>query len=148
MKKMFLLAIFGIFSFFGCSSVLNEDCPYLIANKNFEIGNDGSFDFAGVNFTFYNGAKKDVKSFTLSFMLYDSDGNNPFVGSNNVIESFDESVLSETSQDFSLSLDKYLSVVPNEPYKIDFMYVKRIVYTDGTEWSDPFGMYSSREAVE
>lgn len=155
MKKKFLFILFILFSLSSCSSVLNDDCPYLIANKNCEITNSNIDDeneeingFAKLKFAFFNGADKTVKSFTLSFMLYDSDGNNPFIGTNNISETFNLEVNPKESKEISFSLDKYLSIVPSEPYQIDFMYVKKIFYTDGTEWSDPFGMYSSREVME
>jgi hypothetical protein len=81
-------------------------------------------------------------------MLYDSEGNNPFVGSNNVVERVDGNVPSGASTAVLIPMDDYLTIVPDEPYKIDFMYVRKIEYADGSEWTDPFGMYSAREVFE
>lgn len=133
----------------GCSTMCGDSCPYLIADAAFELGaSEKEYEFAGTRFTFHNGSSKDVSSFTVSFMLYDSDGNNPFIGSNNVVEKVDGGVPGGSSKSVVIPMDDYLTVVPDEPYKIDFMYVREIVYSDGSEWSDPFGMYCAREAVE
>ncbi|MCR5125339.1 MAG: hypothetical protein K6B43_09125 [Treponema sp.] len=148
-KKFFSGLLLAAMSISGCSTMNSDNCPYLIANQKFEIGSSSDgYEFAGTRFTFHNGSKKDVKSFTVSFMLYDSDGNNPFIGSNNVVERIDEQVLSGMSKSILLSMDDYLSSVPSEPYQIDYMYVRKIIYSDGSEWTDPFGMYSAREAFE
>jgi hypothetical protein len=133
----------------GCSTVCGEFCPYLIEGAAFELGgNERDYDYACAKFSFHNGSDKDVSSFTVSFMLYDSEGNNPFVGSNNVVERVDGNVPSGASTAVLIPMDDYLTIVPDEPYKIDFMYVRKIEYADGSEWTDPFGMYSAREVFE
>lgn len=148
-KNLAFALLLAVLSATGCSSMSGDNCPYLIADQVVELGSsEGEFNFAGTRFTFYNASDKDVESFTVSFMLYDSDGNNPFIGSNNVVSTVDGKILSGKSSKIVLSLDDSISVVPEEPYKIDFMYVRKIVYADGSEWTDPFGMYASREVTE
>jgi len=140
----FLLMIYS-----SCSSLLNENAPYLIANQKVELGKvENQYDFAGTSFTLYNSSEKDISSFTVSFLLYTSDGNNPFIGSNNIIATINDDIPAGSSKDVILSLDKYISIVPEEPFQIDFMYIRKLSYSDGSSWKDPFGMYSSREIVE
>ena len=147
-KTAFLLAVaLSLFSIISCQTTGNPDVPYIVLEPNVELGDDGvSYSFAGTRFTLYNDSKKDISSFSVSFMLYDSEGNNPFIGSNCITEDFYEVIPAESRGEFVVSLDSYLTQIPNEPYKLDFFYVKRISYADGSSWSDPFGLYAVSEA--
>ena len=44
-------------------------------------------------------------------------------------------------EDFSvcLSLDSYMTFVPQSLLEIDYLYVSRITYADGSIWVDPYG---------
>ena len=88
---------------------------------------------------------KDIESFSISFMIYDSDGNNPFISSNCIVSKCEWKVGAGEIIDFVVDLDHYISVVPAEPYKVDYLYVREIRYADGSSWKDPFGMFCTKE---
>lgn len=150
-KAFFLIGLALIFSaeFSGCATLDSFSCPYVIDNPRVEIGENGNVhQFAGAYFSVYNDSDKYIKEYTVSFLLYDDEGNNPFIGSNCVIGKMAVEENPYETREAVISLDSYLSVVPDEPYKIDFMYLREIKYSDGTTWSDPFGMYAVKEVYE
>ena len=141
-----LFLVISLFVATSCSSMEIIDCPYIVADSRIVIGElEENYDFAGAHFTLYNDSSKDISSFTVSFLVYDSDGQNPFIGSNCIVKKFDVAVPAKTKADFSVSLDSHLSCVPKEKFILDFFYVKKISYADGSSWSDPFGMHSTSE---
>lgn len=144
-----LISVLFAAGFSGCATVDAFSCPYVIDNPRVVLGeNDDIHKFAGAYFSVYNDSDKNISEYTVSFLLYDEEGNNPFIGSNCVVEKIAAEESPHDSREAVISLDSYLSVVPDEPYKIDFMYLREIKYSDGTTWSDPFGMYAVKEVYE
>lgn len=142
-----LFSLFGVFT--SCETTDALSCPYLISNPRVELGEkDGSHKFAGMYFSLFNDSDKTIDNFTLSFMLYDSDGNNPFLGSNCIVSKCDWNMTAGSIVDFIINLDSYIAVVPDEPYIVDYLYVREINYVDGSKWKDPYGMYCVKEAYE
>ncbi|WP_191014119.1 hypothetical protein [Treponema zioleckii] len=150
MKKTFFAGLMlAFFAFSGCSTFAAMECPYVIEKPHVVLGKvSGKHNFAGAYFNVFNDSQKRVDSLTFSFMVYDKDGQNPFVGSNNIVSRCDDFIEASSAKEFCVNLDSYLSVVPDEPYLIDFLYLREIHYSDGSSWSDPFGMYASREVFE
>ena len=143
-----LLPFFAVM-FSGCETMYAFTCPYIISNPRVELGEyEDKHKFAGMHFTFFNESKKDVENFTLSFTLYDSDGNNPFIGSNCIVSKCNWKVKSGATVDFVIDLDPYISLEPSQPYLLDYIYVREIVYSDKSSWKDPYGMYCVREVYE
>lgn len=151
LRNLILCVVFALtaIGFSSCASTDAFSCPYVIENPRVELGKKEDIcEFAGACFTVYNGSEKTISDYTISFMLYDDAGNNPFIGSNCVIEKIALEEKPYEAREVIISLDSYLSVVPDEPYTIDFMYLREIHYSDGTVWSDPFGMYAVKEIYE
>lgn len=124
-------------------------CPYIISDPKVVMGkNENIHEFAGAYFTLFNNNKKMINKFSVSMLLYDSEGNNPFVGSNCIVSTFERNILPTEIQNFVLPLDPYLSVVPKENYQIGFMYLREIHYADGSVWTDPFGMFAIKEIFD
>lgn len=144
-----LFLVISLFVATSCSSMEMIDCPYVVADSRIELGAlEDSYEFAGVHFSLYNDSLKDISSFTVSFLVYDNDGQNPFIGSNCIVKSFNAPVAAHTKSDFSVSLDSNLVRVPKEKYILDFFYIKKISYADGSVWTDPFGMHSTSEVSQ
>jgi len=142
-----VVALFVITAFSSCAALFEDDCPYLIGNPHVELGcNDGVHNYAGAYFSFYNGSSKTVDEFTVSFLLFDGEGNSPFIGSNQVTATIRAELSGGEADDYIVNLDSYLNVIPSEPYEMDYVYVKSIRYSDGTVWKDSFGMHAVREA--
>ncbi len=151
LKKIIFICFIPVLlmSFFSCGTLDCLSCPYVIDNPRVELGTvEGKYNFAGMHFSLCNESSKTIEDFTMSFMLYDSDGNNPFVGSNCVVSKCKWNIAGGALIDFIISLDPYISTAPDEPYQIDYIYIREIHYTDGSSWKDPFGMYCVRESIE
>ena len=147
---IFLWLLMGAFSLFlSCTSTEAFNCPYLISNPRVELGEfEDQHNYAGMHFSLYNKSSQTIKSFTLSCMLYDEDGNNPFVGSNCIVSKCRWDLESGKSIDFVINLDPYISRVPDEAFIVDYIYLREINYADGSSWKDPYGMYCIREREE
>ncbi|MBQ4379332.1 MAG: hypothetical protein II821_09075 [Treponema sp.] len=150
-SKLFLAGILMTVSvvFLSCCTTDILSAPYVISNPHVETGSiDEKYNYAGMHFSLFNDSEKTIRSFTISFMLYDSEGNNPFIGSNCIVSKCEEMIEAGAAGDFVISLDQYISVVPDEAYLTDFVYIREICYTDLSVWKDPYGMYCVREAYE
>ncbi|MBQ0051618.1 MAG: hypothetical protein KBT11_06075 [Treponema sp.] len=109
---------------------------------------EGQQKFAGTHFSVYNDSERNIYSITVSFMVYDSDGNNPFIGSNCVVSKIPAEIGPDETKEFVVNLDPYISIAPEEPYLIDFIYLREIHYEDGKKWTDRYGMFAAREVYE
>lgn len=129
----------------GC--VLPEDSPtpppYVIGKPSCVVGErEGCYLVAGIEFDFFNVAETDITSLDISAMVYDRDTRkNPFIGSNRVLASLTGGITAKTKVTLAIPLDAYIYVAPTDPYIIDFFYVSRIDYSDGTSWFDSDGTY-------
>jgi len=149
MKKFFLpLVLLLILSalFSGCEVLDADDPPYVITKPESVAGaQSGYFEFAGINFDFYNKCNKDIRRIIVSFIVYDSETEtNPLIGSNVITVNYDGYISAGERKSLVISLDQYIYTAPEDPFLIDFFYVKEIVYTDGSSWSDPTGTYYTR----
>ena len=146
MKKI-IMKILPLFLLVSCSTSLGinafekKSLPYALTAR---MVTDASnvYEVAGIDFTFLNRSDKAVKSFTMVFFMYDEDGNPPAIGNNGVKIEIDVDVAAGECEDDLISLDRFMYEIPDSPYQLDYLYVSRILYEDGSEWSDPFGMYS------
>ena len=148
-KSSFFLISAIFLCFVSCTTTESLSCPYLLAHPQVKLGAEDEIQhFAGMNFSLFNDSEKIIERFTVSFMLYDSEGKNPFVGSNCIVSRCDCHILPGAVENFTISLDSFISVVPEEPYLVDFLYIREIRYSDGSSWSDPYGMYCVKESHE
>jgi hypothetical protein len=123
-----------------------EPPPFVIGKPVSVAGNrEGYYKFAGVEFTFYNSSDKNVSGMSVSMMVYDRVTNKtPFIGSNNIKANFDGGIAAGEEKLFIISLDPYIYAAPGNPYIIDFFYILRVVFGDGSEWVDRNGTYHTR----
>jgi len=149
MKLKKLLIIFSfLVLLFGCAtSVMNPDPPpYVISKPVCTVGaKEQYYNFAGIDFTISNTAKKDIQYVIIKCTVYDADTKtNPLIGSNQLVFKSALSILSGNMQTIVLSLDPFIFVAPKTPYLIDFLYIASITYSDGSTWEDTNGTYYSR----
>ena len=141
--RHFLCCLLLFLIFPSCKTLLERNCPYVIGEVSVEYGESpGKYRFAGVLFTFYNTEPKTVSEFTVSLRLYDDNGENPFIGANQIIAVNKENIGARSVSDIAINLDDFISDVPEEPYRIDFLYVSEIKYSDGSVWQDKYGVYA------
>lgn len=146
-KAMVAAFSIGVSSFFP---VLLSSCameslgaPFVIGKPRCDVGEkSGCYLVAGIEFDLYNTDSRDIRSFSVSAMVYDREtGQNPFIGNNRVTATFTGILSGNSKGSFSVSLDPFLHSVPSEPFIVDFFYVSGIDYADGTRWTDENGLY-------
>ena len=141
MKTKFLkiLCCFIVLAFFGCSAFSLERSPYTI-NADFVMDEESSvYKICGVELSFSNLATETVKEFEVVFFLFDSDGEPAYECPNRLAFSIEREIGSDEDFSVCLSLDSYMTFVPQSLLEIDYLYVSRITYADGSIWVDPYG---------
>ena len=141
MKTKFLkiLCCFIVLAFFGCSAFSLERSPYTI-NADFVMDEESSvYKICGVELSFSNLATETVKEFEVVFFLFDSDGEPAYECPNRLAFSIEREIGPDEDFSVCLSLDSYMTFVPQSLLEIDYLYVSRITYADGSIWVDPYG---------
>ena len=115
--------------------------PYSIS-AGMTIEKSNIYENAGLDFEFYNKSEKTVVSFTIVFLVYDFYQDFSGDESGNIsLEVFAE-IKGRSEIEDCISLDGLFSEVPEETYQLDYLYVSRIIYSDGSEWTDSSGRYA------
>ena len=134
--------IFPIFAFVlsGCMNV--QEIPYVITEPQCKVGQfEDIYNFSGIHFTMYNNSNKTIKNFVCTCTIFDTDGDNPFIGSNCIISKLSNIINPNDNAQIILDLDSYLNYIPSTPYLVENFYVTKIEYSDGTVWKDSFGSF-------
>lgn len=146
-KKCIILIIFSslIILFSSCylSQVENTPPEYSISQPDFKNGvTEYCCELGGVSFDFYNKSEKSIIYLEVKMNIYDSSTKeNAFIGVGTITSSIDCHISFREKKNFFISLDKYITVIPNNELYIDQFYVSKIIYDDGSEWNDYFGVY-------
>lgn len=127
----------------SCCSMKQFSPPYLVTEQYVRIGQEGqSYMVAGAHFTLFNNSDKTMTKFTLSFRLYDSDGELSGIGTNCLVSNYEGVVLPHKEAKVIVSLDSAVGSELKDAYQIDYVYVTSITYSDGSVWTDPLGLYA------
>lgn len=104
----------------------------------------GELDYSDLQlnfkYWFFNNNNKNIRCFTIVFYLFDEDGNPPEMIRNNVVLNENQFVEGYSNVSKRIPLNRFFEMLPDEEYTMDYLYVSKIEFTDGTVWSDPFGM--------
>lgn len=138
MKFNVLLIMFFLFS--GCAMFAKENVPYAIKGEFTVEDSVSEYELGGVDIYFYNKSDKNVRNFTVVFFLFDEDGEPFNTTKSNLVFNIEKNVETKDSIEFCLSIDDYVNSIPDESCFIDYLYVSKIVYEDGSVWTDPFGL--------
>lgn len=153
-KSIFFVSIcfiYVILFFMSCGTTSLCSCPYSVSDVQMVVESDESDSDnkrAEVFFVMENNANKNIVSFSVSFRLYDKDGNSVTVDSNSVSTTVNKTLNANDCSDVSFDILPYLSDFPEEAYIVDSFYVKEIRYADGSVWTDPFGIFSEQELFD
>lgn len=102
----------------------------------------GGFEHAGVSFKCRNTGSRQTVSLEVSFIVYTAaTGGNPLYGSNVVTAEVAAALQPGEADTFEISLDDRLAYLPDRPFVIDYFYVRKVTFDDGSEWSDMYGLY-------
>ncbi len=136
--KSFLLLF--LLTLCSCSLFAKESCPYLVNGSVRLVSETGEFEAAGFDLFLVNKSVKTINNFTLVFFLFDEDGEAISNGRCNFVISVSKIVEAGKSLETCISLDPYLSEIPECPYEVDYLYISRVEYEDGSVWEDPLGL--------
>lgn len=138
------IAIFTALILSGCALYGKNNAPYIIKGEMIleaeNVEEEQNFEIGGLQVYFFNKENKPVTEFTIVFSLFDQDGEPLSMGRSTIVASVKKIIEPFTSFNCCLSLDQNLCEVPEEPYVVDYLYVSRIVYEDGSQWNDAFGV--------
>ena len=141
-KRFLAFAILAVL-FLCMSAHAQNKVPYSIRGDILNALSASVQTFEGV---FTNKSEKEVDSFTIVFFVFDQDGNCPLKGRNNVVIRIDETVpvnsafsFSQPLEDFFYNTDDSTAFEDELEYECEYLYVSRISYSDGSEWTDSFG---------
>lgn len=143
-KKQFLMLLSGVFMLLSAGCRQSVDMPPVIVSKAACLlsSQNNVFELAGVSFRCYNADTRQIATLEVSFLVFtDESGGNPLYGSNVVTASVDAPLAPGETGVFEVSLDQRLALIPTKPFYIDCFFVKKAVFADGSEWSDPLGTY-------
>lgn len=137
-----ILVFTGILGFVFCSCVSNSNCPYQIylEERNFESSNN---DFI-LKFCIKNKNIRKIKNFTIELSLYDGEGE-PVFSDENFIFTFENANLEYLQEkDFEINLTNMIenSLSENEYFTLDYFFLNKIEFDDGTFWLDEIGTFS------
>lgn len=135
-----LIGIFFCLMILGCSAYGKEKVPYLAGGEFVLASSDTDFEAAGIDLYFYNKSEKPVLEFTVVFYLFDEDGEPIGTGKNNIVLTIQKEIDGMSVFQETLDLDRYFGIVPDVQYTVDFLYISKIVYGDGSTWKDPLGL--------
>lgn len=114
--------------------------PYAISGE-IEMDEDASeYEIAGFKMEFRNLSDKNVVELTVNFYMFDEEGEPVSVGRSNVSLIVRAEIPAYETEERRISLDSYFYTVPDGLYTIDYLYVSKILYDDGSVWSDPYGL--------
>ncbi|MBR1405203.1 MAG: hypothetical protein IJ558_13650 [Treponema sp.] len=135
--RFFLCAIFLC----GCASFSFFDCPYEITSLDIIHTPEAEDDVLVVHFLFENLMNRPVEACTVSFILYDDEGNTLALGSEAIVESVRESVGSNEACLIRVVVPSSRFDTTATHFRIDYFYLRDIHYADGSIWRDPYGRF-------
>jgi len=136
--KGFLLLL--IINLCSCSLFAKDICPYIANGKVRIYSETDEFEAAGFDLYFFNKSDKNVKKITVVFFLFDEDGEPISNGRCSFVVSVSKIIEARQSLETCISLDPYLSEIPEYPYEVDYLYISKVEYEDGSVWDDPLGL--------
>lgn len=127
----------------SCAMSVSLWNPYCVTDSYVVVGKeDGFFNLAGAYIDIVNNSEKEIVSADISFLLYDAQGNPAGSPTNKMECNVDLNLLPCEETEVVISLDKMLGAHVEKKYNLDFVYLTKIVYEDGTCWVDPMGATS------
>lgn len=139
MKNKFLVAALTL-CFFSCKIYSLDSVPYVM-NGEF-VMEDGASEYSicGIDFFLLNKSEKEIRKINIVFFLFDQDGEPAYECQNKISLDIEQYVDIGASASFCVSLDRFMNSVPSEPLLVDYLYLAKIEYEDGSEWEDPYGL--------
>ncbi len=139
-----MVAVFFSFIFTGCA-MEEPNAPCIVSDIRVETGQkEEYFRFAGLLYTVYNSSNKTIVHSEVYARIFTSRGENPFPGSNSITARCPVIIEPQQSVDMVIPLDTLFSIVPEDSLVADGFTVTKVVFADGTVWTDPLSLTAGR----
>lgn len=143
-KQLMLLRtalLMTVISFFiNCKTYSLDSVPYVITGDFVMEENSSDYSICGIDFFLMNKTEKEIRSFNVVLYLFDQDGEPAYECSSKISADIEKSISSGDSASFCMSLDKFMNSIPADSLIVDYLYLSKIEYQDGSVWEDPYGM--------
>lgn len=141
MKKYYLLLNYLLLFFTSCNLFAKEKIPYGVEGA-IVMDESDKYEYMGLELKFSNKSNLRVIGFTVVFFVFDENGEPSSSVKNNIVINVSCNIPSFAVLENCISLDNYVYVFEDVRYTSDYLYVSKIIYSDGTIWQDPFGTKS------
>jgi len=139
-KYLHVLLVFLSFVMINCKSYSLNSIPYVLSGSFMMEADSEDYSICGVDFYLKNKSKREIKKINIIFYLFDSDGEPACECPNKINVEIEKSVPAESDWSFCMSLDGFMNTIPSDYLCIDYLYISRIDYEDGSVWEDPYGI--------
>ena len=141
MKRLYRIICFSLLIFLaGCKGYSLDSVPYVISGKFVMEDNSSDYSICGTEIYLLNKSQKEVKTVNIIFYLFDKDGEPACECRNKISVEIERELSAGEDCTFCISLDSYMNSIPEEFLLVDYLYIARIEYEDGSLWEDPFGL--------
>ena len=136
-RVFFLMSVFFLS---GCKGYSLDSIPYLISGDFVMEDDSTDYSICGVDFYLLNKSEKEIRKINIVFYLFDQDGEPACECMNKISAETELSVLPGESSRFCMSLDSFMNSFPENYLFVDYLYLAKIEYEDGSTWEDPYGL--------
>ena len=143
-KGLFRLTLFILVFFMaGCegySKDFFDSIPYLVDGEF--VMEEGASDYSvcGVNLFVLNKSEKNIRAINIVFFLFDKDGEPASECRSKLSFELEKTITAGEEISFCISLDQYMNTIPSDELFVDYLYLAKITYEDGSVWDDPLGL--------
>ena len=143
-KSLKLFLVFIPLCFLNCKTYSFESVPYVMTGDFVMEDNSSDYKICGLDLFMLNKSEKEIAKMNIVFFLFDQDGEPAFECQNKISVEVDKCVSSGDTCTFCISLDRFMNAVPEEKLLVDYLYLSKIEYEDGSLWEDPYGLVAFR----
>lgn len=124
----------------GCKAYTQDSVPYVMNGEFVMEDKLSDYSICGIDLYLLNKSEKEIKSVCIVFFLFDKDGEPASECRNKISFEIEKYLSGGEDSSFCISLDKYMNSIPSEPLLVDYLYLSKIEYEDGSLWEDPYGL--------
>lgn len=141
MKKNYKILITILFFILtGCKTYSIDSVPYVVSGDFVMEENSADYSICGVDFLLLNKSEKEIKKINIVFFLFDKDGEPAFECRNKISAEIEICISGGETGLFCMSLDSFMNSIPEYLLQVDYLYLSKIEYEDGSIWEDPYGL--------
>lgn len=124
----------------NCKGYSEDIIPYVMTGDFVMDDSSENYSICGVDFYLLNKSDKEIKNINIVFYLFDYDGEPAYECQNKISVEIEKYIGPDEECNFCMSLDRYMNSIPSEELTVDYLYLAKIEYDDGSVWEDPYGL--------